>query len=77
MKTEIKVAIITGGVAIIVALISIFGTHKPEKEIVKPMTPAGQAADNRGQTVIGNHNNTAGGAMIINANGVKGKQIKP
>jgi len=60
MKTEIKVAIITGGVAIIVALISIFGTHKPVEEIVKPMTQAGQAADNRLQIVIGDSNNTAG-----------------
>ncbi len=35
MKTEIKVAIIAGAVAIIVALINIYSSHKPDK----PQTP--------------------------------------
>ena len=61
MKKEIKVALIGGGVVIIVALITIFGSLKTANKPFKIISPAIRNSQN----VIGNGNNFAGRDMKI------------
>ncbi|NMW21764.1 MAG: hypothetical protein HKK67_09065 [Chlorobiaceae bacterium] len=61
MKKEIKVALIGGGVVIIVALITIFGSLKTANKPFKIISPAIRNSQN----VIGNDNNFAGRDMKI------------
>ncbi|MEI6758016.1 MAG: hypothetical protein FDX18_05610 [Chlorobium sp.] len=64
MKTQIKAAIISGciagGIAIAVALITVFGHSKSDNKSEKPATPTVQVTEYHGQIVTGDSNKSAG-----------------